>query len=372
VRAQLRVHEPFGTATVALHDGPALDLITARHEIYERPGVLPTVVPGTLDEDLRRRDFTINAIALALAPDRLGSLIDPLGGRTDLDARVIRVLHRASFIDDPTRLLRAVRYACRLAFDLAPETAELFRTAIAGRALATVSIQRLSHEFVRLLAETAAAAMLDLLVAFDALGQIAAGLHWDGASHAAYSQLDQLWPLTQGDRGRQFELWTARFAILTAHLAPEAAREVAAALHLTAEAIELADEVARARAEIARVPLPATNSALGHLLDPFATAAVAAVAAITQDEATHARLIHYLATIRLTLPALTGDALKELGVKPGPIYREALGALRDYKRDHADTTGVAEERAFLLRWLEGRGIWPPRPPNSGGSTSVRQ
>jgi hypothetical protein len=96
---------------------------------------------------------------------------------------------------------------------------------------------------------------------------------------------------------------------------------------------------------------------------------VAAVAAVFPDEETRARLTHYLAAIRPTVPMVTGDALKELGVKPGPIYREALTALRDYKRDQPAGIGAEEERAFLLGWLEGRGLWPPQPPNAGGSAS---
>lgn len=367
-RARLRVHETFGTANLALHDGPALDLITARREVYPEPGALPVVAPGSLDDDLRRRDFTINAMALDLAPARFGALIDPLGGRGDLAARTVRILHPASFSDDPTRLLRAIRYAGRLAFALDPATAALAAAAFATGAPGTISIQRLSHEFVRLLAEPAAAAMLDHLRALDGLAPFGAQLRWDEAARAAFRRLDRCWPLVRPDRARRFDLWTARFALLVAHLAPEEARAAAGDLHLTTEAIDLAGQVAQARTDLAAMPLPATNAALGRSLDRFDTAAIATIAAMTPDETARKRLAHYLTAIRPLAPTLTGDALKHLRVPPGPIYRRILQALLDYKRDNPAAT-VADEWAFLRARLWDEGVRPPPPPAAGGSSA---
>ena len=140
------VHERFGTASVRL-DGLDVDLATARSESYPRPGALPEVRPGTLAEDLARRDFTINAMAVPLAGD--GALHDPHGGALDLSAGVLRVLHDASFADDPTRALRAARYAARLDFTLDPHTEGLLRAAD----LDTVSAQRVEAELRRIATE---------------------------------------------------------------------------------------------------------------------------------------------------------------------------------------------------------------------------
>jgi tRNA nucleotidyltransferase (CCA-adding enzyme) len=149
---EVEVHDRFGTATV-LAPGMAVDFAQTRRERYPVPGVLPEVEPASLDEDLRRRDFTVNAMAMPLAHDRLGELIDPLGGRADLEARTIRVLHDRSFVDDPTRLLRAVRYEARLDASMEPRTEELAVEAIDGGALATVSGKRVRVELVFLLEE---------------------------------------------------------------------------------------------------------------------------------------------------------------------------------------------------------------------------
>ena len=147
----MTVHDRFGTATVSAA-GHVYDLATARAESYPRPGALPDVRPGTLREDLLRRDFTVNAIAVAL-DGRIEAA--PLAFE-DLEGRVLRVLHERSFLDDPTRLLRLVRYATRLGFEVEEGTERLAREALAGGALATVTPARVGSELRLLLREPSA------------------------------------------------------------------------------------------------------------------------------------------------------------------------------------------------------------------------
>jgi tRNA nucleotidyltransferase (CCA-adding enzyme) len=142
-------HERFGTAKVVLQ-GHEVDLASARRETYAAPGALPTVAPGAgIEEDLRRRDFTVNAIAIPL--DGKG-VVDPFGGREDLERGRLRVLHERSFLDDPTRAIRAARYAARFGFELEAETERLLRAADLG----TVSADRRRAELERLAAEATA------------------------------------------------------------------------------------------------------------------------------------------------------------------------------------------------------------------------
>jgi tRNA nucleotidyltransferase (CCA-adding enzyme) len=156
-------HERFATATVEV-DGARVDLARTRSERYPRPGALPEVEPAPLEADLARRDFTVNAMAVSLtgAPE----LIDPHGGRDDLDARVLRVLHAASFADDPTRALRAARYAARLGFELEPGTARLIGTADLG----TVSGDRVRAELRRITNSDEAPVALELLADWGLVG----------------------------------------------------------------------------------------------------------------------------------------------------------------------------------------------------------
>ena len=163
LHGQPREYERFGTAEVTLPDGGHYNFATTRRESYPAPGALPEVAPAALDEDLRRRDFTINSMAIGLKGDDLGHLYDPFDAHADLDAALIRVLHEGSFRDDPTRLLRAIRYAARLDFTLEQETERWAREAVAGGALATVSGNRIGADLMRLLREHEVARAVELL-----------------------------------------------------------------------------------------------------------------------------------------------------------------------------------------------------------------
>lgn len=153
-------HGRFGTATVRAPD-VSFDLAATRRETYPRPGALPEVEAAPLDEDLRRRDFTINAMAVSLTGEGFGRLHDPAGGRTDLEAGAVRVLHDRSFEDDPTRLLRALRYEARLGFAMDADSEKLARDAAAAGALGTVSGPRIADELLDLLSETEAPAAVE-------------------------------------------------------------------------------------------------------------------------------------------------------------------------------------------------------------------
>ncbi len=152
---EVREHDRFGTATVVAED-LVLDVVTARSETYPQPGALPEVRAGSLDEDLARRDFTVNAIAIALHAPELGTLHAYPGALDDLEAGTLRVMHAGSFLDDPTRLLRLVRYAARLEFEADTRTDALARDAIAAGALGAVSGGRVGGELRLLAAEPTA------------------------------------------------------------------------------------------------------------------------------------------------------------------------------------------------------------------------
>ena len=150
-------HERFGTAVVLYGEGERVDVVTTRTEFYDAPGALPTVERAGLREDLFRRDFTINAMAVSLQPADFGRLVDPFGGRTDLAARVLRVLHNLSFIDDPTRIFRAIRYEARYGLRLEEHSARLARACIEMGLVGDLSSARLRDELQALLEDPGAA-----------------------------------------------------------------------------------------------------------------------------------------------------------------------------------------------------------------------
>jgi tRNA nucleotidyltransferase (CCA-adding enzyme) len=150
---RVRAHEKFGTAVVVYGEGERVDVVTARTEFYDAPAALPAVEHASIREDLFRRDFTINAMAVSLKGDDYGRLVDPFGGRSDLDAKRIRVLHNLSFIDDPTRIFRAIRYENRYGFRMDDHTARLARGTIEMGLVGDLSSARLRDELVALLEE---------------------------------------------------------------------------------------------------------------------------------------------------------------------------------------------------------------------------
>lgn len=168
IGGEVTVHQRFGTATFrAADDELFVDIAETRTETYPAPGALPEVRPATIAEDLARRDFTVNAMAIALWRERFGELVELDGASSDLAARMLRVTHDQSFIDDPTRLLRMLRYGARLGFTAEPFTEELARRAVAVGAPATVSGARIADELIDLLAERSAVAAIDSMHALE-------------------------------------------------------------------------------------------------------------------------------------------------------------------------------------------------------------
>lgn len=180
LNGRVRSFPQFLTYKVTAEALPEIDIATARKEKYARPGALPSVQPGKLKDDLLRRDFAINAIALDLMT---GDLHDPASGANDLDAKVVRVLHDKSFVDDPTRIFRAIRLATRLAFRIEANTAELMQDAISGGALSTIAKERIWRELFLAMDEADAPEVLEAIVATGATDvlfgrrTVASGLH---------------------------------------------------------------------------------------------------------------------------------------------------------------------------------------------------
>ena len=176
-QAKLLAHHRFGTAKLRYGDF-TLDLATARRETYARPGALPAVTPGTLKDDLIRRDFSINAMAISLAANDYGELVDPYQGKSDLEHHLIRVLHPKSFSDDATRILRGVRYEQRFGFEFEPQTAQLLKRNIPM--LDTISGDRIRHELELILKEKQPEFAVRRLAELGVLPRISPFLKGDG------------------------------------------------------------------------------------------------------------------------------------------------------------------------------------------------
>ena len=331
------VHPAFGTATLK-GTGFRIDVASARAETYERPGALPTVRPGPLRDDLLRRDFTVNAIALALTGDLTGGLIDPFHGEADLEAGLLRVLHEASFRDDATRILRGARYEARLGFRFEPQTLRWLRRDV--RYLETISGPRLRDELLRVLREPQPERILLRLHELGALAALHPSLSFDERRAAAFARLREL---------REEPPATACLALLAWGLTPPEAAALAARLSLTRREAEAVRAAPEARTLLAALSQDIPPSRAVEMLSPLPASAVWALAAAA-DAPAGERAVRYLRRWRYLKPLLDGHALVALGVPPGPRLGEVLRRLKAAKLDGEVRTRRDEEtlaRALL-------------------------
>lgn len=318
------LHERFGTASVAWRYG-RIDIAERRAESYPAPGALPEVRPGSFEEDLRRRDFTVNAIALPLHGAENEGLVSVEGALDDLRAGRLRVLHDASFTDDPTRMLRLARYAARLGFEIDPHTRELAAQAIAGGALETVSGERIASELWLAAREPDGRAAMSALADLGALEAL--GLSFDVQLAA---EAEALLP-SDGTN-----------AVLLLALALVDAEE--AALDRLALTSELAAKV-RFRGDPGALPGSELHAALDAY--PVETAAIVAALAARRSPEEGARVRDWLDTQRHVRLEIDGHDLLAAGVPEGPEVGARLAAALARKRSGGASGREQELRAAL-------------------------
>lgn len=321
----LLAHKPFGTALWRLPPGRGLpdfvDLISARRETYARPGALPTVQFSTMVDDQFRRDFSINTLALRLDGTQAGQILDAWGGLADLRAGVIRVLHDQSFSDDPTRILRALRFSGRLGFALERKTQQQLRANV-GR-LDAVSGERIYNEIDLILQEPKRAQILSSLQKYGVLRAIHPKLQWNAAIATALAHIQKpakVWGIapTQAELG--LVVWLAQHA-------PTTVEAVARRLRLTAELAAAAQAASGLRAQSRKLAgMP--NSALTFTLQRAPQLAVYALYILQRNTPFAARLLAYSRRWRSLQPYADGNTLTARGLKPGKAYGHILQALR--------------------------------------------
>ncbi len=343
----------------------SLDFTTARTEFYAHPSALPEVERSSIKQDLRRRDFTINTLAIGLDPERYGQLLDPFGGEADLQRGLIRVLHNLSFVEDPTRILRAVRLEQRLGFKIEARTAELIAGAL--EMLPRVSGQRIAHELNLIFREQEperAMARLDELGVLKAILPALAFSEWHAdkfrlvrspecSGQSALAEMDET---TATDEVAAVETAHGMGAVepivylglLVYSMGGTQVAEFGNRLKLTnadretlLQLIELRDKVA---APLAGQDL--TPSALAHWLEGYNDEALEILALATDSSTVRERVERFRTELRPIAPELTGRDLKRMGLEPGPAFRKILTQLRDARLD-GEISSRAEEEALV-------------------------
>jgi tRNA nucleotidyltransferase (CCA-adding enzyme) len=345
-------HIRFGTAQwfPPGFDHRPLDLISTRSETYKHPGALPTVKPGTLTDDLNRRDFTINTLALRLDGDHWGELRDELGSLADLKQGLVRVRHSGSFMDDPTRLFRAVRYEQRYGFQIVPETLSLMPQA--HGLIDSLSAERIRHELDLILDEEKADGMLGRLEELDLLQPIHPALTWNDTTrerfHTGLCLLQEKRvksiPTSVGRGFLGWHFWLE-------DVASNILESIEHRLHFRAD---LLNSLLAASTLFAELPslIGLKPSQWVARLDKIPLTAVLAVFLTSPEGEAHQSLFNYLETWRHVKPKTNGHNLKKRGLPPGPRYQSILWRLRQAWLDDEVRT-EEEELKFLDNMITG-------------------
>ena len=351
-KGRVKSHQRFGTAVVTLPDGFKLDIATARTEIYTRPGALPSVKFSSIRDDLRRRDFTINAMAIELGRDRFGELVDFFGGNMDLQNGLVRILHNLSFADDPTRIFRAIRFEQRYGFSIESHTEELLRKAVAEDSLKTITMQRLRNEILLILKEDDPASSIQRMADFDLVkyihpqitisgklmelfGRIKDALAWwNSASPSAHEPAD---PVLLNLMALLDQLNTTETRVVSENLVLRKRYE----------------EALRAM----KVRLPGVYQSIGHGENPpsriyetlkgIPLEALLFALAKTDESGLRDSISLYLTRLRKVRPLVNGNDLRKLGYPEGPLYARILG-----KTFTAQLDGLVADKREAMRFVE--------------------
>lgn len=345
--AEMTAHDTFGTVALTRPDGISVDIAPTRIERYPAPGALPVVAPASIGEDIARRDFTVNAIAVCLKPDRFGDVYDPTGGREDLNRGVLRILHPGSFRDDPTRLFRAARYAVRYGLEPTAET----DTAVEQADVRSVSSDRRRAEVERICAETKWAEKVVWLNRWGIWKTLSEG--WEPALSTLH-RMDTVRNWASKTPAGGYPAPELRFLSLCFH-APQALA--------TAVAIRPREQdiLTRARAVLESLEGPEDGPWYREMDNHPEEACLVALTAIRRDPQ-KLRLTRYLAEIRHRVLEITGDDLISAGARPGPELGAALRRTLDAFR-----TGVIGGRSSQMTYalkVYGEMV---KPENAGDS-----
>lgn len=352
LHAKVRTHQKFGTAQIFLHSFK-IDVATARTEYYESPAALPKVETSSIKKDLYRRDFTINTLAVKLNPKDFGILIDFFGGQRDLREKAIRVLHNLSFVEDPTRAFRAVRFSERFGFKISKHTENLIRSTIEMNLFDKLSGPRLYEELLLSFQETDPIRTLKRVSEFGLLKVICPNLVFTESleatlksMHETLSWFNLLFLEEKPDTGVLY---------LMALLSGLAYEDIKATMDRLSPSPRIKDMIIRGIASAKDVvkKIPVRDSAeIYRLLHTLKLEVILFAMALSPDRQKKKAISRYLTDLRNIRPVLTGEDLKQMGIEPGPVYSKILSELLDEKM-RGRVKSREDEEEFVRKIIRG-------------------
>lgn len=358
---RVRSHLKFGTAVLVLPDGRKIDVASTRLEYYESPGALPTVERASLRHDLYRRDFTVNTLALCINSDRFGQLTDHFGGQQDIQERVVRVLHNLSFVEDPTRVFRAIRFEQRLGFHIAPHTLNLMRSAVRMHLLDKLGGERLLSELVQIMREKEPVAAIGRMASLGLLQFIHPALKLAPATELVLREAGQVLAwfrlLYLEDR---LESWQVYFMAMSDGLLTDefgdACNRVAIpgrlATRLKNQRRQVLATLGAIKRRLKHGP-EVRNSELYAWFNGFALEMLLYLAARASSEQVRRFVSLYLTRLRSVMPLLSGDDLRAIGLEPGPEVRRIKERLLE-ARLNGEVNSQNDEEALARAMVQAK------------------
>lgn len=353
---KVRTHDRFATAAVIFDEATKIDVATARTEYYEFPAALPIVERSSIKEDMYRRDFTMNTLAICLNPDRFGDLIDYFGGRKDIHNRLIRILYNLSFVEDPTRILRAIRFEQRYRFTIETDTLRLAGDAIKRRMLGKLSYKRILRELILILNEKDP---------IPALMRMSESGVWEyilpEVKLEDLTAILQRVPAVVGwweDRyyGHEIKPWLIYLIVIFSRLCPEKVSEMLHRFPLgkyAQQAILESVQVPQLVETISENP-DLKPSQLNLILANLGLENIIYLMLLIRLETVWEQVVHYFDLRERVNVEINGNVLKELGLQPGPLFKEILDELYKCKLDGLAVTRQ-DEIILVQQWItEGR------------------
>lgn len=353
LKARIIRHKQFGTATIFGTSGLKIDVATSRKEYYTHPGALPKVARGSIKEDLFRRDFSINAMAISINPAAFGKLTDSFGGQEDLRLGKIRVLHILSFIDDPTRILRAIRFEQRYGFQIETKTLKLLKDAVKHKMLEKVEPQRLRDELILMLSEESSLKMIKRYQQLAGLSFISPRLRLNTNSYnfirsieKEISHYKRVYP-----KRRALDIWLIRFMGLIDSLSLKDTERVCdrfvfrrgeAKRILSAKqaGFDVVSELSREGI------LP---SRIFHLLEPLSYEVIILMKAKYSNRTMRKNIEDFFDIYNGIRISVSGEDLHKLGVSPGPYYQQIFSQVLKAKLE--GLVRSKQEELALIRKL---------------------
>ena len=335
VNARIHSYEKFGTAVIIFQDGFKIDVASARMEYYKFPAALPTVEMGSIKLDLFRRDFTVNTLAIQLKPNKFGLLIDFFSAQKDIKEKSIRVLHNLSFVEDPTRVFRAIRFEQRFGFSIGKLTSGLIENAVKMDFFKRLSGRRVFAELRQILEEENPQAAIKRLDEYDLLNVAHPSIELNNHMISLLNSVKKV--LSWHDLlflEEPYMKWAVYFLALTRYCDKKTADEICMRIELAPRYKTIfCKERFDADKSILWMEqnLPVKNSTIYKRLAVFRIELILYMMAATKHETVKRSISNYVTRLRHIHTSVKGKDLKKMGIEPGPIYREILQAVLDAK-----------------------------------------